>query len=394
MKIVIFPFFRFPSGHSKVAEAIEERILDMYPGATVQTVDFLTYCNGLLGKFVSSFYMKLINTTPEFYQKAYRFFIMKEQNGGKKHVRRFSPLYFERKMLSLIEEEEPDLLVFTHSFPSSIFGRLIRKKKVSNIPAINAYTDFFINDVWAKSEVMYHFVPHPGVRDTLMETYGVPERNIFVTGIPVKKIYKSHSERRGLPLRNILVAGGNTGLFDLDSIASLLTSFPEIQFTLLCGRNKEYQQRLELFEFPNVTVKGYIQSCEEMNALYEQADAILTKPGGVTIAESLYKRIPIMICNHLPGQEQINMQHLTESGVAVAITERNKLSELLTDTALFEQMIMKMDAYVAGLKADVEGALEQVVLREFTKRAVPYYKPWNWQPGITGMKKIERELQR
>ncbi|MCG3086339.1 MGDG synthase family glycosyltransferase [Sporosarcina cyprini] len=394
MKIVIFPFFRFPSGHSKVAEAIEERILDMYPGATLKTVDFLTYCNGLLGKFVSSFYMKMINTTPEFYQKAYRFFIMNEQNGGKKHVRRFSPLYFERKMRSLIEEEEPDLLVFTHSFPSSIYGRLVRKRKISSIPAINAYTDFFLNDVWAKSEVMYHFVPHTGVRDTLMETYGVPEGNIFVTGIPVKKIFKSHLRRRSLPLRHMLVAGGNTGLFDIESIASLVNAFPDIHFTLLCGRNAEYKQRLEHFGFTNVTVKGYIESCEEMNFLYEQADAILTKPGGVTIAESLYKRIPIMICNHLPGQEQINLQHLTESGVAIAINDGNNVSELLTDTVQFEQMMEKMDTYVDRLNSDVEGALEQVIQREFTKRVVPYYKPWDWHTGMTGMKRIPRQLQR
>ncbi|MBB4823186.1 UDP-N-acetylglucosamine:LPS N-acetylglucosamine transferase [Sporosarcina luteola] len=394
MKIVIFPFFRFPSGHSKVAEAIEERIVDMYPGATVKTVDFLSYCNGFLGKFVSSFYMKLINTTPDFYQKAYRFFIMKEQNGGKKHVRRFSPLYFERKMLSLIKEEEPDLLVFTHSFPSCIFGRLARKKKISGIPAINAYTDFFINDVWAKSEVMYHFVPHPGVRDTLMKTYGVSEGNIFVTGIPIKKIYKRRARQSVLPLRNIIVAGGNTGLFDIESIASLLTSFPDIQFTILCGRNIEYKRRLEHFGLPNASIKGYIESCEEMNLLYEQADAILTKPGGVTIAESLYKRVPIMICNHLPGQEQINMQHLTESGVAIAIDNRNKMSELLTDTALFQRMMAEMDAYVDRLKTDVEDALEQVVIRELKKRVVPYYKPLDWHAGLQGIKKMPRELQR
>lgn len=131
-----------------------------------------------------------------------------------------------------------------------------------------------------------------------------------------------------------------------------------------------------------------------MNILYEQADAILTKPGGVTIAESLYKRIPIMICNHLPGQEQINLQHLTECGVAIAITDRNNVTELLTDSKQLERMMENMDAYVDQLNSDVEGALEQVVQREFTKRVAPYYRPWDWHTGMTGMKKIPRQLQR
>jgi processive 1,2-diacylglycerol beta-glucosyltransferase len=49
-----------------------------------------------------------------------------------------------------------------------------------------------------------------------------------------------------------------------------------------------------------------------MNDLYDQIDAILTKPGGVTISESLFKRKPIMIYDALPGQEEINLKQLKD----------------------------------------------------------------------------------
>ncbi|WVX84143.1 hypothetical protein R4Z09_14775 [Niallia oryzisoli] len=53
-----------------------------------------------------------------------------------------------------------------------------------------------------------------------------------------------------------------------------------------------------------------------MNDLYNQIDTILTKPGGVTISESReshFKRKPTLIYDALPGQEEINLQHLIEA---------------------------------------------------------------------------------
>ena len=47
-----------------------------------------------------------------------------------------------------------------------------------------------------------------------------------------------------------------------------------------------------------------------MNELYSMADAIITKPGGVTISEALKKGLPIFIHSALPGQEEINLKLL------------------------------------------------------------------------------------
>lgn len=52
-----------------------------------------------------------------------------------------------------------------------------------------------------------------------------------------------------------------------------------------------------------------------MNELYDTVDAIITKPGGVTVSECLYKKIPIFIYHELPGQEQINLRNLRKWGL-------------------------------------------------------------------------------
>ena len=37
-----------------------------------------------------------------------------------------------------------------------------------------------------------------------------------------------------------------------------------------------------------------------MSALYDQVDAIMTKPGGVTISEVFQKQLPIFVHHYLP----------------------------------------------------------------------------------------------
>ncbi|MCB6704879.1 hypothetical protein LI092_10315, partial [Streptococcus parasanguinis] len=59
----------------------------------------------------------------------------------------------------------------------------------------------------------------------------------------------------------------------------------------------------------------YIQSRKEMSRLYDEADAIITKPGGVTISEVIQKKLPIFIHSVLPGQEEINLAFLKQHGL-------------------------------------------------------------------------------
>lgn len=373
MKVVIFPLFQLPTGHSKVAEALEENILELQPGAAIKKVDLLSHCSPMIERFVSSFYMKMITRTPELYQKIYETFMFAGDYPCGRSRFNLSSLYFEHKMRELLRVEKPDLVVFTHSFPSSIYGRLVRKGSIAPVTAINAYTDFFLNDVWAKKEIDYHFVPHPEAKRLLAKHFDVDSDRIFVTGIPVKKAFLQRRERRS-DSRHILIAGGNTGLFNVDCIASLLDHHPDLHFTLLCGHNKAYRKKIEARQFQNVTVKGYIRSCEEISRLYDSADAILTKPGGVTSAEALRKRLPMFICNYLSGQEKLNLDHLVSSGVAVDIVH-----EGLTDTAFLQpeklqQISFRMDQYVAKLDQDISQPLKGIMQSELAT-AIPEVRP-------------------
>ncbi len=54
------------------------------------------------------------------------------------------------------------------------------------------------------------------------------------------------------------------------------------------------------------------------------ADVLVTKPGGLSIAEALVAGVPLVLCKPLPGQEERNARVLvrSRSGVARSTLER------------------------------------------------------------------------
>ena len=72
---------------------------------------------------------------------------------------------------------------------------------------------------------------------------------------------------------------------------------------------------------------GYVNNVDE---LMDASDCIVTKPGGLTTSETLAKRLPMIICNPIPGQEERNTEFLQNNGTAIAVGGAFSLSDALT----------------------------------------------------------------
>ena len=71
------------------------------------------------------------------------------------------------------------------------------------------------------------------------------------------------------------------------------------------------------------------------------SDLIITKPGGLTITESLACHLPMAIYNAFPGQEQYNVNFLLKQKAAVSIDRKQgakQVSELLQSPEKLESM--------------------------------------------------------
>ena len=124
---------------------------------------------------------------------------------------------------------------------------------------------------------------------------------------------------------SVLISGGNLGVGAIDELLQIIAEVKpplRIQYSVLCGKNKKLYEKLRRMQKSHIIPYPYIDCRKKMNSLYDQVDAILTKPGGVTISESLFKRKPIFIFDALPGQEEINLEQLKKLGLVFHLNKR------------------------------------------------------------------------
>nr|WP_256218554.1 hypothetical protein [Bacillus sp. MUM 116] len=133
---------------------------------------------------ITSGYLKWIRYAPEIYDLAYKKFFYGPTT--KEHSFKWYHYFFLKKMEQLLMDENPDLIVCTHGFPSYLLSQLKRKGKY-NVSIINVYTDFFINNVWGREEIDFHFLPSQDVKEELRKKVSNTRDKIIVTGIPIHK---------------------------------------------------------------------------------------------------------------------------------------------------------------------------------------------------------------
>jgi processive 1,2-diacylglycerol beta-glucosyltransferase len=77
-----------------------------------------------------------------------------------------------------------------------------------------------------------------------------------------------------------------------------------------------------------------------VNEYMHSADIIITKPGGLTISESLQSSLPMAIYSAFPGQEAENTVYLVKSGAAIVLDKNPgyAISTLLKDKNALKTM--------------------------------------------------------
>jgi processive 1,2-diacylglycerol beta-glucosyltransferase len=354
-KILFFPLLQFPSGHHHVADALIRSIQDK-DNIECKKIELLSYSSPKVEKMVSSVYLKWIHYAPKTFGFIYNIFgYSSDQKITSVKRRRW---FFTTLMDRIIEEEKPDLVVATHSFPSSILSELkVRGKR--NIPIINVYTDFFVSDIWGRKGIDYHLVPNAQAKARLIKE-GVPSDLISITGIPVDQSIKIKEKLTDdYAKMTVLVAGGSSGLGNIyELMKKAIKSNANITYKVLCGNNKKLYQELKELNSERLQPLPYIDSKEEMSELYDNASAIIVKPGGVTISEALVKRLPIFVHACLPGQEKINLQYLESKHLIYKINEKEPMDQqifrVLNNKEEQAHLQKRIDTYFQGMEEPTE----------------------------------------
>jgi processive 1,2-diacylglycerol beta-glucosyltransferase len=353
-KILFLPLLRMQSGHHQVAEALMDMIKRHTDDIILKKIDVLSYTNESLEKMITSGYLKWIRYAPGTYNLAYKNFFYVPS--AKEQSNRWYQHIFLKKMEHLLAEEKPDLIVCTHGFPSYLLSKLKMKGKC-DIPIINVYTDFFINNLWGREGIDYHFLPNQEAKERLISKYHIPKQSLIVTGIPVHEdITENHHLPKQIYRPKILISGGNSGLGGILKLADELKKSSHSDFLVLCGNNQKLYAEILSWGLHHIKPLPYLSSRSEMNKLYDEVDAIVTKPGGVTISEALRKRIPIFVHSALPGQEEINLHYLKDQELVFELQLEKPFEEqllrILGDQKIMNRWEQSINAYHDGLELE------------------------------------------
>ncbi|WP_026692328.1 MGDG synthase family glycosyltransferase [Peribacillus kribbensis] len=335
-KILFLPLLRMQSGHHQVADALMDMLKQRTQGLVIKKVDLLSYTNQSLEKVITGSYLKWIRFAPETYNLAYKsFFYDPAANDTFKWYQHI----FLKKMEQLLSVENPDLIVCTHGFPSSLISQLKRKGKC-HVPVVNVYTDFFINNIWGVEGIDLHLLPSQEVKENLVRKKGISESRMIVTGIPVhEEISKNSALPKSPGKPKILVSGGNSGLGGIQKLSQGLIKSSHFDFLVLCGKNQKLYDQILSWDASHIKPLPYLSSRSEMNSLYDEVDAIITKPGGVTISEALHKRLPIFVHSMLPGQEEINLKYLRNKGLIFELDYKETIDQQLIGILMNQQRL-------------------------------------------------------
>ena len=335
-------------GHNRAAKAmkdeIEKKCIDG-EHITCEIIDSLKLINTTLDKIISSGYEKSAKYTPKAWGGVYK---MSDANIVSKHEYKgnlFNTL-LASKLKKLLKERKPDLIIGTHPFPMIALSTLKKKYPYRNAfnsffvpPLISVLTDYTAHSTYIQDEIDYYIAGDEYVKEVLISE-GVDGDKIKPYGIPVEKSFLEHREKSvvleelGLAPDKftVLLMGGSFGAGNIkDTLKELLEIDRDFQIIVITGRNETLKEKLEksLEKHDidkNISILGFTQ---DMNDILSAVDIIVSKPGGLTTTECLLKELPMIIPYYIPGQEEENMDFLSNCGAALRTSKKFTISVLL-----------------------------------------------------------------
>lgn len=343
---------KFGMGHWAASQSLRQQLLRGFPDAVVEVEDFPAYVLPNASEAIYKFFHLVVTHGTHLFNTWYKLTAMG-------HTDACPPLegLFLDKLAELLEKYRPDAVIATHPLCAQIMSRLkeeaARKENCClDIPLFTCITDVSSHPEWVNRNTDCYLVPSREVKESLEEK-GVAPARIFVTGIPVREEFRRLPERNGGQHRELLIMGGGLGLLPSEeSFYEALNKIPNTRVTIITGHNKKLFRRLA-GRWENIEVLGYTDCVWEYMA---KADMIVTKPGGITLFESIYAQVPIYTWPPSLCQEQGNARWLTGKGIGwVARGEdcAEEIREILMDGKRLAQAAARMK--MVRQQLEVEG---------------------------------------
>lgn len=357
----------------RAAQALKAVINERDSESVVEIVDGLEYVSHKFSKLVVDGYKFAAMKTPKLYGFVYK--ASNSDNSLYKIVQKANS-QFAKKFVPLLKAFNPDVVVTTHPFPTIMFSRL-REKGITNIPLVSIITDFAPHSAYINPGVSSYVVSSAQMVDELVDC-GVDRNIIHSVGIPIDPVFYKKDDNKDNSLKalgfdpdlqTVLIMAGSFGVTDILKIYKNINDIDlDFQIIVITGKNKKlFDEFNSILNFNadmrigdaqpnfdderdltfrqlrvNVTKPTkLIYFTDEVYKYMHISDLIITKPGGLTVSESLASCLPMAIFKAIPGQETDNSEYLCNNNLAIEIKKSNA-AEIIYQLLKYPERLISM----------------------------------------------------
>lgn len=337
------------TGHTMAARALQLSLGRIDPAVNCEIVNSYKFLNLLLEKVIKDGYLHLIRILPKVYGYLY------ERKNKKQAIRGMKDWLngvSARRLKDMIDEKKPDLIVCTHAFPCGVLS-VIKQKYGLTQKILGVITDYVVSPFWIYPETDMYMVAADDLKDSFIAR-GVESDRVMTTGIPIDPVFLHNGDkyelRNKLGLDNdlplLMIMGGGLGLSPVPGILRTLKKISApFQAVIMMGTNVKLKKKIDdailrfQDKFKRIKTVGYVDNVHEY---MKASDLLVTKPGGMTVAEAVAVGLPMIITSPIPGQETRNTRYLLKKGVGIRAEDENELPEiiegLLADPGTLQKM--------------------------------------------------------
>ena len=321
-------------GHNSTAKALCAYLESI--GCQAEMLDTLEYLNHALGETVSRGYLLMASNAKLVYKGGYRLAEKRNKSSSELSPTRATGNIMSKKLAKYISDYAPDVIICTHIFPAIILD-VMKKKGKLRAKTIGVLTDFMFHPYWEEvCNLDFVVTPNEQLLSQAIKK-GFKESQILPLGIPIHPKFADSSRSKaqaraelGLDInrRTVLLMSGGTGYGNIADTVKALDNVPhDFQIISVCGSNHKAKAQVDALKTKKRILNlGFV---DYIDKLMDASDCIISKPGGLTTSEAMAKRLPMIIVNPVPGQEERNAEFLTNNGAAMAVTATTPLDEVM-----------------------------------------------------------------
>jgi processive 1,2-diacylglycerol beta-glucosyltransferase len=253
-----------------------------------------------------------------------------------------------RKLRRLLRAQQFDQAVSVQPTPAAALS-FLRSRGEPTPPHTTVFTDFVAHTQWIHPHVDRYCVPAEEIAHELTAK-GLPREGVVVTGIPVACEFLQQPDRAAarlavglsprLPVL-LFMDGSGGGFGRLEEAARAVLGMEQpFQAVFVAGHERRLEGRLRRLakgRENQVKVFGFVDHIRDLMAA---ADFLVTKAGGLTLAEALAAELPVICFGSLPGQEARNERFAAMAGVGLVAGSGAQLQRVIA-AALRDPVLLR-----------------------------------------------------